>query len=179
METTQALLKLSKLKHRIKVIQGSQGAGKTIAILQRWILLASISTESQLCTIVTDTYPNLRSGALKDFQDICRNEEIRYSGTKTPTVLKINNWVFEFFSVDRELKGVGARRDRLFINEAPRIKWKIARQLINRTHKEVILDFNPISHFWAHEQYVDVGDCDFLKLTYKDNHMLPKQKSNQ
>ena len=51
--------------------------------------------------------------------------------------------------------------------------WKIARQLISRTHKERIFDFNPVQKFWAHEQYVDVDDCNFVKLTYKDNEYLP------
>jgi phage terminase large subunit len=173
MKATTSFIKICKLKHINKVIQGSQGAGKTRSILMRWLLLASQSEEVQICSIVTDTFPNLRTGAIRDFETICRDEGIEYSGTKTPYVYVVKNWTFEFFSVDVESKGLGSRRDRLFINEATRIPWKTARQLISRTRRERIFDFNPAAHFWAHEQFVDVGDCAFIKLTYKDNEMLP------
>ena len=174
MQATTAFKKIGTLDHRNKCIQGSQGASKTYSILMLWILKALNSKESELCTVVTDTFPNLRSGAIKDFQKICDDNEIEYYSTKSPYIFKINNWTFEFFSVDKETKGLGGRRDRLFINEANRVAWKTARQLIARTHKERVFDYNPINRFWAHEQFVETKDCDFVKLTYKDNEMLPK-----
>lgn len=174
MRFTNSYRKIAKLKHKNKVIQGSQGGGKTYNILIRWILKALYSDEKQICSIVTSTFPALRDGALKDFLEICENNNIVFSGTKHPSVYKIRKWTFQFFSIDKENKGLGGRRDRLFINEANRIDWKIARHLINRTHRERIFDFNPVESFWAHEQFVDVDDCDFLKLTYKDNELLPK-----
>ena len=170
---TTAFKRVGKLKHKNKVIQGSQGAGKTFSILLIWILKALKSKEPQHCSIVTATFPALRDGALKDFFTVCKLLGIEIQGTKTPAVYKIGLWTFQFFSVDKENKGLGSRRDRLFINEANRMPWTIARQLINRTHKERIVDFNPVSEFWAHTQFVNVGDCDFLKLTYKDNEALP------
>lgn len=173
MRVTNSFKKISKLTHRIKCIQGSQGASKTYSILQRWIIQAIHSDRYQLCSIVTDTFPNLRSGAIKDFESICDINKINYSKTKTPMVFKINKWTFEFFSVDKETKGLGGRRDRLFINECNRMPWDTSRQLIARTHEEAILDYNPSRKFWVHEQYVETGDCDFLKLTYKDNEYLP------
>lgn len=176
MKLTTAFRKIAKMRHINKVIQGSQGASKTYSVLQRWILVASQSKIKQHCTIVTGTFDSLRSGAIKDFETICVNEDIPYYGTKNPTILHVNKWTFEFFSVDKENKGLGARRDRLFINEAIRIPWKIARQLIARTHVERIFDFNPSHSFWVHEQYVDTKDCDFLKLTYKDNEALPQSE---
>lgn len=174
MKLTTAFRKIAKLTHINKVIQGSQGASKTYSILQRWILLALQGKTKQHCTIVTATYNSLRTGAIKDFENICNNSGIYYSGTKNPTILHINKWTFEFFSIDKENKGLGARRDRLFINEAGRVPWKIARQLIARTHVERIFDFNPSRSFWVHEQFVDTKDCSFLKLTYKDNKYLPE-----
>jgi len=173
---TTAISRIAAMTHKIKVVQGSQGAGKTGGILRIWVLKALRHDTVQFCSIVTDTFPNLESGAIKDFLQICEEENITYSGTKKPSVYKINNWTFQFFSVDKESKGIGARRDRLYINEAHRMPWETARQLINRTHVEVILDFNPSRKFWAHEQYVDVDDCDFIKLTYKDNEMIPESE---
>lgn len=177
MKLTTSFKKISKTRTALnKVIQGSQGAAKTYSILLRWILMAAKSKNVQLCSIVTDTFPNLRSGAIKDFEEICRNEGIQYYSTKTPYKFVIGKWTFEFFSVDKETKGLGGRRDRLFINEANRIPWKTARQLINRTHKERIFDFNPVQSFWVHEQFVNIGDCAFVRLTYKDNECLPKSE---
>lgn len=176
MKITTAFKKICKLKKRVKVIQGSQGASKTYSQLQIWILKSSRSKKAQLCSIVTDTFPALRTGAIKDFKEICDNEDIPYKGTKTPYVFKINKWTFEFYSVDKESKGRGGRRDRLFINEANRMSWKISQQLISRTHVEVVLDFNPVEYFWAHEQFVETGEGDFIKLTYKDNEQLPQSE---
>jgi phage terminase large subunit len=174
MKATTSFKKILKLKHKNKIIQGSQGAGKTYSILMRWILMALNSKEVQYCSIITATFPALRDGAIKDFQVICDTLGIDYDRTKTPYVFVIGKWKFNFFSVDKENKGLGARRDRLFINEANRLSWKIARQTISRTHVEVICDFNPAAYFWAHQQFVDAKDCDFIKLTYKDNELLPQ-----
>jgi phage terminase large subunit len=173
---TSSFVKICELDHINKVVQGSQGAGKTYSILSRWILKALQSTEPQICSVVTDTFPNLRTGAIRDFETICLKDGIQYTGTKTPFVYKVGLWTFEFFSVDVESKGLGSRRDRLFINEANRIPWKTARQLISRTRVERIFDFNPAARFWAHTQFVEVEDCSFIKLTYKDNECLPVEE---
>lgn len=164
------------MTHPIKVIQGSKGAGKTYSILMKWILRACCSEERKICTVVSDTVPTLRRGAIRDFVNICTENGIPFSGTKTPYVFKIRNHVFEFYSVDKEAKARGGRMDCLFINEADRVSWRIARHLIGRTHGEVILDFNPVTEFWAHTQFVNVNSCDFIKLTYKDNEMLPARE---
>lgn len=176
MRGTTSFTEISKLKHKVKVIQGSQGAGKTYSILQRWIILAMQSNAKELCTIISDTLPNLRTGAIKDFTDICNTLGVNYRQIKSPYEFHINGWKFEFFGVDKENKGLGGRRDRLFINEANRLEYKLCRQLIARTHKECIFDFNPAVEFWAHTEYVYTGSCDFLKLTYKQNECLPQSE---
>ncbi len=176
MKLTDAFYKIAAMKHKNKAIQGSKGASKTYSILQRWLLMSCYQKDAQLCSIVSDTLPNLKTGAIRDFEKICNAEGLTVESTKVPYVFKVNNWTFEFFSVDKENKGLGGRRDRIFINEANRISWKIARQLIGRTHRECIFDYNPVESFWVHSQFVDVGDCEFVKLTYKDNQYLPESE---
>ena len=173
MKLTNSFVKISGMRKRIKVVQGSQGASKTYSILQLWILLSLKSKTHQHCTIITSTMPLLRSGAIKDLEQILNYDKIIYHRIKNPFIYKIGAWTFEFLSFDRDNKGLGGRRDRLFINEANRMRWAIVRPLIARTHKEVFLDFNPSSRFWAHKQFVDTGDGEFVKLTYKDNEYLP------
>jgi len=105
---TTSFAKIIKLKHKNKVVQGSQGAGKTFSILLRWVLMADkFGSVPQHCTIVSDTMPNLRIGAIKDFAAITRMMGIKVTGTKTPHVYQIKSWTFEFFSCDDESKGLG------------------------------------------------------------------------
>lgn len=179
MELTRSFLKISKLKHINKVVQGSQGAGKTFSILLRWIILALRSDRVQYCSIVSATIPQLREGTVKDFKAICTMLNIEIKGRENPYLYKVNKWEFTFFSIDKPNKGLGARRDRLFINEANRISYDIARQLIGRTHVERIFDFNPSAKFWCHTNFVDIDNCDFVKLTYKDNHKLPQSEIDE
>lgn len=176
MRLTTSFHKIRKLTNDVKVIQGSKGAGKTYAILMRWILMAASKDEIQSCSIISDTMPTLRRGAIEDFEKICYLSTIPFNRTKSPYIYKIGKWTFNFFSVDDEKKARGGRMDRLFINEADRVPWSIARHLIGRCHVEVILDFNPVIEFWAHTQYVNVKACDFIKLTYKSNEMLPQRE---
>lgn len=84
----------------------------------------------------------------------------------------LNGSVIEFFSVDNIGKVHGPRRDILFVNEANNVSFPIYRQLAARTRKVILIDFNPVAAFWAHEKLMPYRTHDFLKLTYKDNEAL-------
>jgi phage terminase large subunit len=159
---------------RIRIVQGSSSASKTYSILQKLVLQAKQSTESKLVSIVTDTLPNIEKGAYRDFKSILSEDHIPLNGTKKPIELSIGNWTFEFFGLDDETKARGGRREILFINEANRIKWETARQLIMRTKEVVYLDYNPDAEFWAHEKYKGKPGASFEIVTYKDNEACPK-----
>ncbi len=171
---TTAFIKICKMRDRVKIIQGSMGAGKTYSILMRWVLMALKSKDRQDCLIVSGTVPQLKAGAVRDFQAICQNMGLPVRMLKNPYRCTINLWHFEFKSVKNELDVVGGRRDRLFMNEAIRIGWKTARQLLGRTHGEVLLDFNASRRFWAHDKYKDIGRGEFVQLTFNDNEYLPE-----
>lgn len=173
---TTTLEKLQALTARIWVVQGGTSAGKTIAIL--WYIIDwAITHPSKVCTIVSDTFPNLRTGAMRDFLDICRETNLLSlcSWNKTNSTLYLpNGSLIEFYSVDT-MGAHGARRDLLYVNEANRISWDTFSQLEVRTREQVILDFNPVNEFWAHTELVnnpDRTDVDFLKVTYADNEAL-------
>jgi len=82
----------------------------------------------------------------------------------------------EFFSVDQADKVRGARRDRLFINEANNVSFMAFEELEVRTKEFIFLDWNPTNEFWW---YTDVfgqrDDAEQLILTYKDNEALSKE----
>lgn len=173
---TTTLEKLQALTARIWVVQGGTSAGKTIAILW-YILNWAIEHNGKVCTVVSDTFPNLRTGAMRDFLDICRETNILEACTwnKTNSTLEMpNGSIIEFYSVDT-MGAHGARRDLLYVNEANRISWDTFSQLEVRTREQVILDFNPVNEFWAHTELInnpDRTDVEFLKVTYKDNEAL-------
>lgn len=173
---TSTLEKLQALTARIWVVQGGTSAGKTIAILL-YLLNWAIEHPGKVISIVSDTFPNLRKGAMRDFLSICRETNIDKIAqwNKTESTLTLpNGTIIEFFSTDM-LGALGARRDLLYINEANRISWDTFSQLEVRTREQVILDFNPVSEFWAHTELInnpDRSDVEFLKVTYLDNESL-------
>ena len=63
---TTALKKLLKLNKRIKVVPGGTSAGKTYSILPILIDKATKTPMLEI-SVVGESIPNLRRGALKDF----------------------------------------------------------------------------------------------------------------
>lgn len=172
---TTTLEKIQALTARIWVVQGGTSAGKTIAILW-YILNYAIENAGKICTIVSDTFPNLRTGAMRDFLDICRETNIDKIATwnkSNSTLYLPNGSLIEFYSVDT-MGAHGARRDLLYVNEANRIAYDTFSQLEVRTRERVIIDFNPVNEFWAHTELINSNrnDVEFVKVNYLDNEAL-------
>lgn len=173
LEKTRALF--NDDNYRIIVEQGGTSAGKTISVL--WILLDYALTHSnKVVSIVSDSFPNLRKGAMRDFLNICRETNVLEIGiwNKTESTFTLpNGTIIEFFSTDM-LGALGARRDVLYVNEANRISWDTFSQLEVRTREKIIIDFNPVNEFWAHSELIksERKDIAFLKVTYDDNEAL-------
>ena len=115
---TTAIKKLRKLKKRIRVIPGGTSAGKTYGIIPILIDQAIKNPYSEI-SIVSETIPHIRKGALKDFLKIMRvtGRFIRINYNKTLLTYTFSNGSFiEFFSVDQEDKVRGPRRNIIYIN---------------------------------------------------------------
>lgn len=173
---TTAIKKISRLKKRIKIIQGGTSAGKTYGILP--ILITKAATYSNLeISVVAESIPHLRRGALKDFLRIMKDTNRYIDEHYNKSLLKYefyNGSFIEFFSADDSSKLRGARRDILYINECNNVTFESYNELAIRTKKEVYLDFNPSNEFWVHTELKHEQDSDFLILTYKDNEALDK-----
>jgi len=79
----------------------------------------------------------------------------------------------EFFSTDNGDKLRGARRDRLFMNEANNCTLDAFDQLEVRTKEFVYLDYNPTNEFWLFTEVIpNRDDWEKVILTYKDNEAL-------
>ena len=175
-QTTTAIRKLYALKKRKKVIQGGTSAGKTFGILP--ILIdRCIRTPYLETSVVSESIPHLRRGAMKDFLKIMietnrfRDNQWNRSSLKYTFT---NGSYIEFFSVEQPDKLRGARRNVLYVNEANNVPFEAYTQLSIRTSGDIWIDFNPTANFWAHKEVVAHQDADFITLTYLDNEALPQ-----
>jgi len=171
---TTAINKILSLKRRIKIIQGGTSAGKTFGILPVLIDKATKTAGLEI-SVVAESIPHLRRGALRDFEKIMKWTGRFFDDRFNKTLLKYefaNGSFIEFFSADDSSKLRGARRDILYINECNNVPFEAYNELAIRTKKEVFLDFNPANEFWVHKELKDEPDSDFIILTYKDNEAL-------
>ena len=174
LQRTTAINKILALKKRIKIIQGGTSAGKTFGIIP--VIIDKCAKQSGLeVSVVAESIPHLRRGALRDFLKIMkwtnRFQEDRFN--KSYLKYEFANGSFiEFFSADDASKLRGARRDILYINECNNVTFEAYNELSIRTKRSVYLDFNPANEFWVHRELKGEDDADFIILTYKDNEGL-------
>ena len=179
-QRTTATNKVLALKKRTKIIQGGTSASKTYSILA--VLIDKALKRNTEISIVAETIPHLRRGALKDFLKIMRWTNRYVDANFNKSLLRYefaNGSVIEFFSADDASKLRGARRDVLYINECNNVTFESYNELAIRTKKEVYLDFNPANEFWVHKELKDEPDTDFIILTYKDNEALDESIVSQ
>lgn len=158
---------------------GGTRSGKTYSILQMLIMRAAYAEMNKLpktiTSVVSETIPHLKRGAIRDFEAIMRKadywDESRWN--KTDLIYTFGNGgVIEFFSADTPGKVHGPARDHLFINECQNIPYDTARQLFVRTSDRIILDYNPVCEFWVHTRIQPLDNCISIHSTYKDNNFL-------
>ena len=173
---TTAFFKLKELNERIRIVRGGSSAGKTIAILCLLIHYAG-TNENKEISIVSESIPHLRRGALKDFLSILkalnRYQEKKFNRSILKYTFDTGSYI-EFFSTDQPDKLRGARRTDLYINECNNVPFSSYQELAIRTSETVWLDYNPTSLFWVDKELVDQPDTGFITLTYKDNEALPE-----
>ena len=165
------------MKSRKRVVQGGTSSGKTYGIIP--ILIdEAIKRPRITITVVAESIPAVRDGAVKIFQDVMvetgRWFESRWLGN--PMQYKFANGSkiqFKSFDTFGKAKAAG-KRDILFLNEANHIPFEIADALMIRS-KETWIDFNPDAEFWAHTEVLKDHNAEFLLLTYKDNEGLPPE----
>lgn len=171
---TTATKKVFSLKKRIRGVSGGTSASKTISILI-WLIDYAQSTKGELISIVSESFPHLKRGSMRDFQMIMEQHNYwkpdRWNKTDYKYTFETGT-VIEFFSADQSGKVRGPRRDVLFVNEANNIPFETFNQLEVRTRKLIWLDWNPVSEFWWYTDILPIMDVDFLTLTYKDNEAL-------
>lgn len=173
---TTALTKISQLKKKIRVLQGGTSSSKTISTLLLLINYAQSDEKPTLTSVVSESIPHLKRGAMRDFENIMKAhnywKDSLWNKTDSTYTFETGSRI-EFFSTDNGDKLRGARRDRLFINECNNVPLDAFDQLEVRTKEFVYLDFNPTNEFWLFTEVLpNRDDVDHIILTYKDNEAL-------
>jgi len=154
--------------------QGSARSSKTYSVLQLLYQIAKNSKIPLLISVVSESLPHLKRGAIRDFkQFLLESEEWNDEyWRKSELTYSIGYSIIEFFSCDIPGKVHGPARDILFINECNRISYETAQQLIIRTRKCCFYDYNPVCEFWIHKEIIPREDNQYIHSTFIDNPYL-------
>lgn len=157
--------------------EGGTASSKTWSILQLLILMAQNAKSALLISVVSESLPHLKRGAIRDFfriLDESTENNSRYN--KTEQTYAFGKGRIEFFGADEADKVRGPRRDILFINEGNNVPWETARGLDIRTAKFTFVDWNPVSEFWAHQHWIGQPENAYIHSTYIDAlDVLPQE----
>lgn len=178
-KATTSLRKIAGLKKKIRVIQGGQGAGKTISVLILLINHAFKNPSAEIL-ILSAELTKMRLTVIKDFVKVMRMtgmfEEHRFIGG---TLYRFPNGAFiKFIGLDKSDVGKGLRSTVAYFNEVNKIDSETYRQVASRT-KNVYVDFNPDAEFFIHKDVIPREDCDFLTLTFEDNELLDASERHE
>lgn len=165
-------------KIRRIVNKGGTSSSKTFSILQLLKLIAERRGEKHgvVISVVSETMPHLRRGAIKDFDTILKLDD-QYNENN----IDLSNRVYyfgksyvEFFSVDTIGKATGLRRDILYLNECNHIPYKIVQELEQRTNETIFYDYNPTEPFWIDDKVFTLPEREFIviKSNYRNNNYL-------
>lgn len=167
---------------RVIANKGGTRSGKTYTLLILLLKVAMSAREPLLISVVSESFPHLKRGAMRDFGKILEatrmREDVHYQHSRTDHLYTFNGLgKIEFFSADNAGKVHGAQRDILFINECNHIPYEIYRQLAVRTSKAVFIDFNPTSRFWFEDKGIETQPTTTtIKSTYLDNPFLSAEQ---
>lgn len=160
----------------IIINQGGSSSGKTYAILQA---LDTFSIKDRyVTTVVGESIPNLKAGALRDQMDILNSSTILKSCivdyNKTDRVLSFDTGaIIEFKSYLTPQDAKSGKRDFLFINEGQGISYEIFNELWMRTRIRTYIDYNPNAEFWVHEKIIGQPNTKLLISDHRHNPYVP------
>jgi len=177
---TSATKKIAALNRKIRAVQGGTSASKTISILLHLIHEAQSDTSPKLTSVISESIPHLKRGAIRDFKNILQAhkywKDTSWNATDSIYTFETGSQI-EFFSSDNGDKLRGGRRDRCFINEANNVTLDAFDQLEVRTKEYIYLDWNPTNTFWFYDETLNnrPEDTNHITLTYLDNEALSQE----
>ena len=183
--TTPNLKKLAKADsegYYYKVLEGSSGSGKTFAVIQ-YLIQKALSSRVRITAFRQDQ-ATCRDSIVSDFKRIMIEqfrlwERIKWNNV-TMTCKFPNGSEFQFRGANSPAKLHGPRREIAWLNETIEISYAAFRQIVIRTAKETILDFNPsVSRHWVFDKVLPREDAMYIHSTFRDNPHLPAAARNE
>ena len=168
-----------QLRKRLRICQGGARAGKTIAILMCLIDLAgNPATGKLVISVVSETMPHLKKGAMRDFMSIMESPWLLGADerwNKTDQHLHVRRR-HHHRVLQCRLPRQGPRpRPRRALHQ--RVQQRAVRDLPSArppyVASVIYLDFNPVAEFYVHTDLMHRADAEFIKLTYLDNEAIP------
>lgn len=163
-------------KEPLLIIQGSQGASKTVSIMML-IIDAFRENPALEITICSAEKTKLMDTAFQDLKKICLDwniwSEFKWNDNKSK-LSKVGSDVgfIEFIGLDKEDLGKGRRRDLIYINEVNKVSQNKTFDISQRA-KKVIVDFNADRRFYIHDL---VNDNNFLQVTFEGNEKISQEE---
>lgn len=166
-------------KYRTLIEQGGTSSGKTYSIMQLLGLIA-VSEKNRTITVCGQDIPNLKRGALRDFETIISTSPLLkrciVAHNKSDRIYTFNTGsIIEFVSYLTPQDAKSGKRDYLFINEANGVQYEIYQELEVRTSEKVILDYNATAAFWVHDNLIGKPETVRHISTYINNPYINKE----
>ena len=166
---------------RLNIWQGGTRSGKSWSLMQYCLYLMTTEKKPLTISIVRKTLPALKRSVLRDFLHISKELGIYWNGVhnKSENTFEFNGHTLEMFSADDAQKIRGSARDILWINEGNELFFEDYQQLVMRTRKKILIDFNPSDPIHYLYDLAERDDANLFISTYKDNKFLPKELINE
>jgi phage terminase large subunit len=166
--------------YRIIAHEGGTRSGKTYNTIE-FLVDYALTNPGVEITIASRDMAHLKKGAIKDFLKIIlerglyRDDQWNISDKQYRFA---NNAYIEFFNADDLGKVSGPGRDVLFCNEVNFFKMNVFMQMLRRTRRFCIIDYNPIHpRHWVYDKVLKRADCFMWRSTFMDNlHFLPEEQ---
>jgi phage terminase large subunit len=166
---------------RYVLSEGGTRSGKTYTTNQVLYTIAAQSPKPVIISVVSETMPHLKRGAMRDFFLFItgNNLYVPSDHNKTDNTYKVGKSFIEFFSADSPDKVHGPERDYLFVNEVQNIAYEIFFHLAQRTRIRIFADWNPTHELFIHTkilndpQYKD--DYTYIHSTIHDNPFVSEE----
>ncbi len=180
---TQLVAKLIGCTDTTIINQGGTASAKTWAILQT-LMVRAIYERNQVITVVSESIPNLKRGALRDTIHIINTnpelkKHVKDYNRSDRIITFTSGSVMEFNSYLDEQSAKSGKRDYLFVNEANGVSYEIYWQLAIRTRKQRFVDYNPTASFWVHDKLMHQPDTAYFRTTHKTNPFLSKRQHDE
>jgi len=184
----QEILEAYYAKKRRILLEGGTSSSKTYSAIQAAILLAEGDKTPTISSVVSESLPHLKKGAIRDFFTVLKQpmkHNPNYNATDCIYTFPGSGSIIEFFGANESGKVHGPRRDRLFVNECNNVPWTTVHALDIRTKYFTMADWNPTGEFWAHEYesggkmvagWLKNPENAYSHSTYLDaKHLLPPE----